>query len=72
MKKYIVVFENKESAADFASEFIQSKVISDHQVEVAVQDNINDLIATLHRYPLANLLAPKQSLEEAFIQYYGD
>lgn len=72
MKKYIVVFKDKESAAHFASEFIQSKLLSDYQVEVAVQENINDFIASLHRYPLANLLAPKQSLEEAFIQYYGD
>ena len=36
-----------------------------------VQSNIQEFLAILTRYPVINLSAPAQSLEEIFLQYYG-
>ena len=70
-KKYIVTFENSQAAADFAKEPLQTETLTHHRVAVTVQSNIRELIAALNHYPVTNLAAPSQSLEEVFMHYYG-
>ncbi len=70
-KKFIVTFENSKAAEAFLKEELQSEMLTHHRVEVTVGDNIRELIAAMGRYPVQNLAAPSQSLEEVFMQYYG-
>ena len=70
-KKFIVTFEHSESAERFMREGLQAELLTHHRVSVTVGDNIQGLIAALGRYPVQNLSAPNQSLEEIFMQYYG-
>ncbi len=71
VKKYIITFENSKSAESFHKEFLATELLTHHRVSVTVQNNIRELIAALDRYPVTNLSAPNQSLEEIFMQYYG-
>lgn len=71
VKKYIVTFENSKATFDFAKENLQTEALTHHRVAVTVQNNIRELIAVMSRYPVVNLSAPTQSLEEIFMQYYG-
>jgi ABC-2 type transport system ATP-binding protein len=70
-KKYIITFENSKAAEAFRKEMLQSEMLTHHRVEVTVSDNIRELIAVMNRYPVQNIAAPNQSLEEVFMQYYG-
>jgi len=70
-KKYIITFENSKAAADFENEPMETKALTHHRVEVTVQNNIGKLIAAMAKYPVINLSAPQQNLEEIFLQYYG-
>ena len=70
-KKFIITFENSKAAEVFQQEPLQTEMLTHHRVEVTVGDNIRELIAVLGRYPVQNLAAPTQSLEEVFMQYYG-
>lgn len=71
VKKYIVTFLSSKAAEDFIKEPLQSEVLTHHRVSVAVQNNIGEFIATLGKYPVSNLSAPTQSLDEIFMHYYG-
>ncbi|MBR0600018.1 ABC transporter ATP-binding protein [Sinanaerobacter chloroacetimidivorans] len=72
VKKYVITFENSQAAKNFANkENLQTEVLTNHRVVVTVRNNIQELIAVMNRYPVANLSAPTQSLEEIFMQYYG-
>lgn len=70
-KKYIITFEDSKSAKAFSGEPLQTEILSHHRVAVTIHSNIKELIATLNRYPVTNLAAPTQSLEEIFMHYYG-
>ncbi|MBN1776562.1 MAG: ABC transporter ATP-binding protein [Clostridiales bacterium] len=70
-KKFIVTFENSKAAEAFLKEDLQTEMLTHHRVAVTVGDNIRDLIAAMNRYPVQNITAPNQSLEEVFMQYYG-
>ena len=70
-KKFIITFENSKAADDFLKEDLRAEALTHHRVEVTVGDNLRALIAALNRYPVQNLAAPSQSLEEIFMQYYG-
>jgi len=71
VRKYIVTFETSKSAEDFTKEPLQTQALTHHRVAVTVQSNIRELIEILNRYPVTNLAAPNQGLEEIFMQYYG-
>lgn len=71
IKKYIITFENSGAAENFYKENFQVEMLTNHRVSVIVRNNIQELIAVLSRYPVVNLSAPTQSLEEIFMQYYG-
>jgi len=70
-KKFIITFANSKAAEAFAGEALQTHMLTHHRVEVTVGANIREMIAVLNRYPVQNLAAPSQSLEEIFMQYYG-
>lgn len=71
VKKFSVTFENEEMAADFSTKWEESAYSSKNQVTIIVRQNINDLIALLHKYSISNITSPEQGLEEIFLQYYG-
>ena len=71
IKKYIITFETSKAAEDFVKEPLQTETLTHHRVAVTVHNNIKELIAVLNRYPVTNLAAPNQSLEEIFMHYYG-
>lgn len=71
VKKYVITFENAKAAENFAKESLQTEIMTHHSVTVTVQNNISELISVMNRYPVVNLSAPTQSLEEIFMQYYG-
>jgi len=70
-RKYVVTLENDDAAAAFAGEGLRVFEVSHNQVTVIVQNNIKDLISVMNRYPVVNIAAPNQNLEEIFLQYYG-
>lgn len=70
-KKFIVTFENSRAAEAFVKEGLQTEALTHHRVAVTVGNNVREMIAVLNRYPVQNLSAPTQSLEEVFMQYYG-
>ena len=70
-KKYVVTFANSQASADFAKELSNSTALTNHRVEVTVQNNIGEFIAAMAKYPVTNLYAPQQNLEDIFLQYYG-
>ena len=71
VKKYVITLESEQAAAEFAKEYPSVTDISQNHVSVSVQSNIAQLIALMHRYPVSNISAPNQNLEEIFLQYYG-
>ena len=70
-KEFIITFENSGAAGAFLKEDLQTEALTHHRVQVTVGDNIRALIAAMNRYPVQNIAAPNQSLEEIFMQYYG-
>lgn len=70
-KKYIVTLESAKATEAFLREPLQGQALTHHRVSVTVQNNMAEFIATLGKYPVTNLSAPTQSLEEIFLHYYG-
>ena len=71
VKKYVITLESEASADAFAREGIRVSGVSQNHVTVIVQNDIKELISVMTRYPVNNISAPNQSLEEIFMQYYG-
>lgn len=71
VKTYVITLDTEESAGAFAKEDITVTSVFQNNVTVAVQSSIKELIALMNKYPISNISAPNQSLEEIFMQYYG-
>lgn len=71
VKKYVITLESEASASAFASEELHVSAVSQNHVTVTVKNDIKELISVMNRYPVTNISAPNQSLEEIFMQYYG-
>lgn len=71
IKKFIVTLENIEEALKFSSENLEISDITENKVTVTIQNDIKEFIAVMNRYPVINISASNQSLEEIFMQYYG-
>lgn len=71
VKKYIVTFESAKAAEEFTKESLESQSLTHNRVSVSIQENIREFLAILSKYPVTNLSAPTQSLEEIFMHYYG-
>lgn len=71
MKKYVITLDSEDSARRFAAESLQVEHIEETRVTVMIRSNIKELITVMNRYPVTNIAAPAQSLEEVFMHYYG-
>ncbi|MDL2327819.1 ABC transporter ATP-binding protein [Ruminococcaceae bacterium OttesenSCG-928-A11] len=71
VKRYTITLENEEAARAFAGEALQIESVEEARVTVRVQNNIQQLVAVMNRYPIVNIAAPSQNLEDIFLQYYG-
>lgn len=71
VKKYVITLASEQKAREFAAENLQVQSLEGARVTVLVQNNIGQLIAAMARYPVVNISAPGQSLEEIFLHYYG-
>lgn len=71
IKRYIITLASEEAAHAFAKEALQIEQVCNANATVRIQNNIQEFIAILNRYPIVNIAAPNQSLEEIFLQYYG-
>lgn len=71
VKKYVITLESEDSASAFSGEGLHVSAVSQNHVTVTVQNDIKKLISVMNRYPITNISAPNQSLEEIFMQYYG-
>jgi ABC-2 type transport system ATP-binding protein len=71
VKKYIITLESEDFASAFAGEGLHVSAVSQHHATVTVQNDIKELISVMNRYPVTNISAPNQSLEDIFMQYYG-
>ena len=71
VKKYIVTFEDAKASEAFIKENLDAAALAHNRAEVTVHNNIRDFIAVMNRYPVTNISATSQSLEEIFMKYYG-
>lgn len=71
VNKYVVTFENSKASEEFIKENLAATALAHNRVEVTVYNNIRDFIAIMNRYPVTNISATNQSLEEIFMKYYG-
>lgn len=71
VKKYIISLEDENATSAFANKGLNISNISGNHVTVVVQNDIKELISVMNRFPVTNISAPNQSLEEIFMQYYG-
>ncbi|MBE0409222.1 MAG: ABC transporter ATP-binding protein [Anaerolineales bacterium] len=70
-KTYTVTFADHEIAADFVRRGFEIVSRNDNVVEVAIQANLTEFLATLPQYQVTSLDTAKLGLEEVFMQYYG-
>jgi ABC-2 type transport system ATP-binding protein len=71
-KKYTVTFADSKSAKGFMAEAFSSEEMSHDRVSVSITNDLQQFLLALAKYPVTNLTAEEQSLEEIFMHYYGD
>ncbi|NLW54640.1 MAG: ABC transporter ATP-binding protein [Clostridiaceae bacterium] len=72
LRRYRLPMASEEAARAFASEYNGESKVRGPIVELKVFDDLKEMTQLMARYPLENLSAPDLSLEEIFLQYYGD
>lgn len=70
-KKYVITFEDVQSAALFSKEPLYVETAADCDVTVIIKNDIKQLIEAMNKYPVTNIHEVNQSLEEIFLHYYG-
>ena len=71
-KTYILTFANPSQTKRFLKEKLQMKQVSELCVHVYVRDDLMHLLHALASYELQDLNVATQSLEDIFLQYYGE
>jgi ABC-2 type transport system ATP-binding protein len=71
-KKYTVTFADSKSATGFMTETFSPKAMPYNRVSVSISNDLQPFLQALTKYPVTNLTADEQSLEEIFMHYYGD
>lgn len=71
-KSFIIKFATPEAAKDFQREAYNITEVKDNHVSVAIQGEAGELILTLAKYPVRDMDIKVHTLEEVFLQYYGD
>lgn len=72
LRLYHLTMASAEAAQAFATEYSGPTKVLGQNIEVTVFEDLRELTQLMARYPLVNLSAPSLSLEEIFLQYYGD
>lgn len=72
-KTYVVTFDTADAAATFAktTSFDHTDVV-DHVAKVSIVGNVTSFIKALENYTVLDLDTQNSSLEDIFMQYYGD
>jgi ABC-2 type transport system ATP-binding protein len=71
VKKYVITFDNEKAAAAFADGYAAAESVSGARVTLSIAGDLRELIARMNKFPVADISAPGQNLEEVFMQYYG-
>ena len=71
-KTYILTFADSSQTQRFLQERLQMKQISELCVHVYVREDLKELLQLLPAYELRDLNVATQSLEDIFLQYYGE
>lgn len=71
VKHYEITFSNAESAAAFQGLYPYSKR-EGSKVCLSLKGQINELLRRLKEYDIRDINARNQTLEEVFLQYYGE
>ncbi len=70
-KEYVVTLKDPKDGAQLLLGSYEVSPVSDRMFRVKVQDNLNELLLVLARCDVEKLDSSTQSLEDAFMQYYG-
>lgn len=71
IKHYEITFSNAESAEAF-QEFYPNSKWEDNKVSLSLRGQVNELLCRLKEYDIQDINARNQTLEEVFLQYYGE
>ncbi len=72
-KTYIVTFNSPEAATEFRKkDCFDSIVLNGATAKVSILGNVNSFVREISQYPVVDLDTEKSSLEDVFMQYYGD
>lgn len=71
IKHYEITFSNAESAEAF-QEFYPNSKWEDNKVSLSLKGQVNELLCRLKEYDIQDINARNQTLEEVFLQYYGE
>lgn len=72
-KTYLVTFNSPEVAAEFLMKGgFDSIVLNGATAKVSILGNVNRFVREISQYPVVDLDTEKSSLEDVFMQYYGD
>jgi ABC-2 type transport system ATP-binding protein len=72
VRNYTVTLETEDEAAAFAKEPLTVSEVYRNRVTVSVQSDMRGFIAAMNRHAVTDLASPEQSLEDIFMQYYGN
>jgi ABC-2 type transport system ATP-binding protein len=69
-KLFEVTFKNREDAKAFLNSNLRIDSHEGNRIRVAIQGNYDQFLAETGKYPVQNIAAYSQSLEEVFMNYY--
>jgi len=70
-KKYTITFVDNQAATDFAQRDFDIISKTENVVDVVIQDNLSQFLASLTNYHVTGLDSGQLGLEDVFMQYYG-
>ena len=71
-KKFILTFSSERESERFASAASNNLQRNGNRIEIAVHRNFKEFLKMLSQYDITDLSEVNQSLEEIFMQYYGE
>ncbi len=72
-KTYLVTFDSPSTAAAFQKkDGFDRIIINGATAKVSILGNVNSFVQDISQYPVLDLDTEKSSLEDVFMQYYGD
>ncbi|NLE19515.1 MAG: ABC transporter ATP-binding protein [Clostridiales bacterium] len=69
---FSLTFASERAAEAFEAEGFETVLRSGRRLDVAVTGELAPFLAALPRHPVTGLDAPRQTLEEAFMRFYGE